>query len=80
MVYSFKEQLQQLINSHYASRTDFVKDILPYTEPEYKGAPSQSNTAKVVSDHLNGRTKPNAFSSAFYRLWFEVKTMKKNGK
>lgn len=70
-----RDELQQLINNHYTSRVDFVKDILPYTEPNFEGAPSQSNTAKVVSDHLNGRTKPNAFTSAFYRLWFEVKTM-----
>ena len=69
-----KEQLQQLINSHYGSRADFIKDILPYCEPNCNKAASQSNTAKVVSDHLNGRTKPNAFTSAFYKLWFEMKS------
>ena len=66
-----KEQLQQLINNHYANRTDFVKDILPYTEPEYKGALSQSNTAKKLSKQLNGSIGRNY--AAFYRLWFEVK-------
>ena len=74
-----KEDLQKLINSHYASRTDFVKAILPYTEPDCKSAANQSSTAKAVSDHLNGRTKPNAFTSAFYKLWFEVKKIKENG-
>lgn len=69
-----KEQLQKLINSHYASRIDFVKDILPYTEPSYKGATSQSNTAKKLSKQLNGSIGVN--NAAFYRLWFEVKKMK----
>ena len=68
-----KEQLQQLINTHYGSRSAFVKDILLYVEPNCEKAASQSNTAKVVSDHLNGRTTPNAFTSAFYKLWFETK-------
>ena len=67
-----KEQLQQLINTHYDSRSAFVKAILPYVEPNCEKVASQSNTAKVVSDHLNGRTKPNAFTSAFYKLWFEI--------
>ena len=66
-----KEDLQKLINFHYANRTDFVKDILPYTEPEYKGALSQSNTAKKLSKQLNGSIGIN--NAAFYRLWFETK-------
>lgn len=69
-----KEQLQQLINNHYTSRTDFVKAVLPYTEPEYKGAPSQSNTAKKLSKQLNGSIGIN--NAPFYKLWFEVKKMK----
>lgn len=66
-----KEQLQQLINNHYASRMDFVKDILPYTESKYKSAPSQSNTAKKLSKQLNGSIGIN--NAPFYKLWFEVK-------
>lgn len=66
-----KEQLQQLINNHYANRTDFVKAILPYTEPEYKGALSQSNTAKKLSKQLNGSIGIN--NAPFYKLWFETK-------
>ena len=66
-----REQLQQLINNHYASRTDFVKDILPYTEPDCESALSQSNTAKKLSKQLNGSIGIN--NAAFYRLWFETK-------
>jgi len=68
-----KEELQELINNHYANRTDFVKAILPYTEPEYKGALSlsQSNTAKKLSKQLNGSIGIN--NAPFYRLWFETK-------
>jgi len=66
-----KDELQQLIKNHYASRTDFLKAILPYTEPEYKGALSQSNTAKKLSKQLNGSIGIN--NAPFYKLWFEKK-------
>jgi len=66
-----KDELQQLINNHYANRTGFVKAILPYTEPEYEGALSQSNTAKKLSKQLNGSIGIN--NAPFYKLWFETK-------